>query len=122
MAVGAGYFAATRNGARVVDPRPFAVGSIAETFQKYKATGPILPAMGYSSEQIKDLETTINAATCDAVLIATPVDLERLIKIQKPCFKIRYELQEIGKPTLQELLAEKFGGLEQDQGNKAKSS
>ncbi len=110
MAYGAGYIAAKRFGAaEIVDPRPFAVGSIAATYQKYPRTGPILPAMGYGEAQVRDLEATINASDVDLVIIGTPIDLTRIIKINKPSQRVRYELQEIGKPTLEDILKKKFG-------------
>lgn len=110
MAYGAGWVAAKRFGAsEIVDPRPYAVGSIKATYQKYPNTGTILPAMGYGSDMIKDLETTINKSDVDMVISATPIDLTRIIKIKKPMQRVRYELQEIGKPTLEDLLKEKFG-------------
>jgi predicted GTPase len=110
MAYGAGWVAARRFGAKeIIDPRPYAVGSIAETFTKYPTTGNVLPAMGYGGAMMKDLEDTINAADADLVIIGTPIDLGRLLKLNKPSQRVRYELQEIGQPTLQELLAEKFG-------------
>ncbi len=110
MAYGAGYIAARRFGAaEIVDPRPFAVRSIAETYAKYPKTGPVLPAMGYGETQIRDLEATINASDADLVIIGTPIDLKRLIQINKPSQRVRYELQEIGQPTLEDLLLRKFG-------------
>ena len=110
MAYGAGYVAARRFGAlEIVDPRPFAVKSIAATYKKYPKTGPILPAMGYGQAQIKDLEETINRSAVDMVIIGTPIDLSRIIKIKIPSQRVRYELQEIGQPTLAELLKAKFG-------------
>ncbi|MGP8329788.1 MAG: cyclic 2,3-diphosphoglycerate synthase [Methanosarcinaceae archaeon] len=110
MKYGAGYVAARRFGAaEIVDPRPFAVGSIAETFEKYPDTGDILPAMGYGEAQTRDLEETINAADVDMVIIGTPIDLSRVLKIDKPHQRVRYELQEIGVPTLEDVLKEKFG-------------
>jgi predicted GTPase len=110
MAYGAGYVAARRFGAaEIVDPRPFAVKSIAATYEKYPTTGPILPAMGYGNAQIKELEETINASDVDMVIIGTPIDLNRIIKINKPSQRVRYELQEIGQPTLKDLLMKKFG-------------
>jgi predicted GTPase len=110
MAYGAGYVAARRFGAaEIVDPRPFAVKSIAATYQKYPKTGPILPAMGYGESQMKDLETTINNSDVDMVIVGTPIDLTRVIKIKKPYQRVRYELQEIGQPTLADLLKAKFG-------------
>jgi predicted GTPase len=110
MAYGAGYVAARRYGAgEIVDPRPFAVGSITATYEKYPSTGTILPAMGYGEAMMKDLETTINAADVDLVLSGTPIDLTRIIKINKPIQRVRYELQEIGEPTLESILKNKFG-------------
>jgi predicted GTPase len=110
MAYGAGFVAARRFGAKeIVDPRPFAVKSIAETFKKYPKTGPILPAMGYGEAQTRDLEATINASDVDLVIIGTPIDLTRVIKINKPSQRVRYELQEIGQPTLEDILKAKFG-------------
>ncbi len=110
MAYGAGFVAARRFGAtEIVDPRPFAVKTIAATYKKYPKTGPILPAMGYGEAQMKDLEATINASNVDLVIVGTPIDLGRLISMNKPSQRVRYELQEIGQPTLQELLARKFG-------------
>jgi predicted GTPase len=110
MAYGAGYIAARRFGAKeIVDPRPFAVRSIAATYAKYPKTGPILPAMGYGEAQTKDLEETINKSDVDLVIIGTPIDLSRVMKIKKPTQRVRYELQEIGQPTLQDLLMNKFG-------------
>ena len=109
MKYGAGWVAARRFGAaEIVDPRPFAVGSIAETYAKYPGTGPILPAMGYGDAMVADLEKTINQADVDMVISATPIDLTRIIKVNKPMQRVRYELQEIGTPTLQDLLAKKF--------------
>ena len=111
MAYGAGIVAAKRFGAaEIIDPRPYAVGSIVETFEKYPQTGPLLPAMGYSEKQIEELEETINATPCDMVIVATPIDLRRVLKhIAHPMDRVRYELQEIGQPTLEEVLAEAFG-------------
>ncbi len=109
MAYGAGYVAARRFGAaEIVDPRPYAVGSIAETYQKYPTTGPILPAMGYGAKQVQELEDTINATPCDLVIVATPIDLRRVVKINRPSQRVRYELQEIGRPTLEDLITAKF--------------
>ncbi len=110
MAYGAGYVAAQRFGAKeIVDPRPFAVKSIAETYKKYPKTGPILPAMGYGRQQMKDLEATIKKADVDMVIVGTPIDLTRVIKLDKPYQRVRYELQEIGQPTLEDILKKKFG-------------
>jgi len=110
MSYGAGWVAARRFGAaEIVDPRPFAVGSIKSTYQKYPTTGEVLPAMGYGETQIRELEQTINNADADLVLIATPIDLTRIININQPTQRVRYELQVIGQPTLEEILKEKFG-------------
>jgi predicted GTPase len=104
MAYGAGWVAARRLGAEIVDPRPYAVGSIADTYEKYPTTGEVLPAMGYGDEQVAELAETIAAADVDAVVIGTPIDLRRLIEIDKPSVRVRYELQEIGEPTLEDVL------------------
>jgi predicted GTPase len=110
MAYGAGYVAARRFGAaEIVDPRPFAIKSIAATYEKYPKTGPILPAMGYGEAQMRDLEATIEKADVDMVIVGTPIDLTRVIKINKPYQRVRYELQEIGQPTLADILMQKFG-------------
>lgn len=110
MAYGAGWVAAQRFGAsEIVDPRPFAVGTIAQTYAKYPTTGAVLPAMGYGDSQIRELEQTINRAAADIVLIGTPIDLGRILDLNKPAQRIRYELQEIGQPTLGEILEARFG-------------
>ena len=110
MKYGAGWVAAQRFGAgEIVDPRPFAVGSIHETYVKYPNTGTILPAMGYGDQMVKDLETTINKADVDLVISATPIDLTRIIKVNKPMQRVRYELEEIGQPNLEGILKAKFG-------------
>jgi predicted GTPase len=106
MAYGAGWVAARRWGAaEIVDPRPWAVGSIQATFEKYPTTGTVLPAMGYGVEQIGELAATIAATEADVVVVATPIDLRRLIDLDKPSVRVRYELQEIGTPTLDDVLA-----------------
>ena len=110
MAYGAGVVAAQQFGAaEIVDPHPYAVRTIADTYRKYPTTGAVLPAMGYGREQIADLEESINRTPVDMVLIATPIDLGRLVDIDKPSQRVRYELQEIGRPTLSDLLRERFG-------------
>ncbi|MBM3144961.1 MAG: GTPase [Chloroflexi bacterium] len=110
MAYGAGWVAARRFGAaEIVDPRPYAVGSIKATYAKYPTTGNVLPAMGYGDAQMRELEQTINNADADLVIIGTPIDLGHLLKINKPTQRVRYELQEIGQPTLEDILKEKFG-------------
>ncbi len=109
MKYGAGIVAARNYGAaEIVDPRPYTVGSITGTFKKYPDIGPLLPAMGYGDQQRQDLAATINATDADVVIIGTPIDLSRIIKIDKPAVRVRYELQEIGHPTLLELLEAKF--------------
>ncbi len=108
MSYGAGVVAARRYGAEeIVDPRPYVTRSIAETFQKYPHIGTVLPAMGYGEKQIRDLEETINTVDCDLVLIATPIDLGRLLKINKPFVRVRYELEELSRPGLAEAIAQR---------------
>ena len=105
MKYGAGALAAQRYGAKeIVDPRPWLVGTLKETFEKYPDIGPLLPAMGYGKNQMNDLQATINAADCDLVVVGTPIDLTRVIEINKPSIRVRYELQEIGYPTLESIL------------------
>lgn len=105
MSYGAGVLAATKYGAAaLVDARPFSVGSIKETLERYPHIHGLLPAMGYGPEQIRDLEATLFRADCDVVVIATPVDLARIIEIRQPTCRVTYELEEIGKPTLKEVL------------------
>jgi predicted GTPase len=105
MKFGAGTIAARNFGAsQIVDPRPWAVGSIAETFAKYPQTGVLLPAMGYGRRQMKDLEETINAVDCDSVVIGTPIDLRRVVNINKPSTRVQYALQELTRPGLDEIL------------------
>ncbi len=110
MKYGAGVVAAQRFGAAgIVDPRPFAYGTIAETYAKYPGTGTVLPAMGYGGQQVADLAKTIERTPCDLVLVATPIDLSRVIDIRRPYQRVRYELQEIGQPSLADILEAKFG-------------
>jgi len=105
MSYGAGIVAARKYAAKeIVDPRPYAVGSIKKVFEAYPHIGCLLPAMGYSPEQVNELKETIEAVDCDSVIIGTPIDLRRLLKISKPTVRIKYELQEIGKPDLEEIL------------------
>ncbi len=105
MKIGAGIVAAQKFGAsELVDPRPYTVRSITETFKKYPGIGMLLPAMGYGAEQVRDLETTINKVPCDVVVIGTPIDLNRIIKIKKPTVRVTYQLQEIGSPNLDEVI------------------
>jgi len=109
MKYGAGIMAAQKFGAKeIIDPRPYAVGSIAETYVKYPDIGILLPAMGYGKKQVQELEETINAADCDLVIIGTPIDLTRIIQINKKSIRVKYELQEIGRPNLEEVLNQKF--------------
>ena len=101
MRFGAGTVIARKCGAReIVDPRPYAVGSLAETFRMYPAIGRLLPAMGYGEQQVRDLEATIDRVACDVVVVGTPIDLGRIVKIRQPVVRARYELQEIGQPDL----------------------
>jgi len=105
MKFGAGIVAAKKFGAsEIIDPRPYTVGKLSETFDHYPEIGTLLPAMGYGDEQIKDLETSINNTKCQGVIIGTPIDLQRLIDIKHPNTRVSYDLQEIGKPTLDEIL------------------
>jgi predicted GTPase len=107
MKIGAGTVAAKKYGAsELVDPRPFTVGKLSETFKIYPNIGTLLPAMGYSKKQLKDLEETINRTDCDSVIIGTPIDLSRIIKIDKPKTRVYYDLQEIGDPNLQQVIEE----------------
>ena len=109
MQFGAGVVAAQKYGAReIIDPRPFAVGSIKDTYQKYPLIGTLLPAMGYGEKQIKELEKTINNSDAEIIIIGTPIDLSRVMKINKKYVRVKYELQEIGKPDLMELLQKHF--------------
>ena len=106
MKFGAGVVAAQRIGAaEIVDPRPYVVGKIGETFKKYPNIGILLPAMGYGDQQVKDLEATINATPCDAVVIGTPIDLRRICNIEKPSTRVTYDLEEIGDTCLEDVLS-----------------
>lgn len=105
MEYGAGTIAAQRFGAKeIIDPRPYTVDSITQTYRKYPEIGRLLPAMGYGEEQIRDLQETVNRMECEGVVIGTPIDLTRLLSFKVPVTRVRYELQEIGSPTLAELL------------------
>lgn len=107
MTYGAGVIAARQHGAaEIIDPRPYVVGEIAETFAHYPGIGALLPAMGYGRKQMDDLAATINAIDCDLVLIATPIDLRRIVEITKPSMRVGYELAEIGEPTMHQLLTD----------------
>ncbi len=110
MAFGAGWIAARRYGAKeIVDPRPYAQGTISETYKKYPNTGAVLPAMGYGNEQMEELEKTINSSDAEVVIIGTPIDLGQLLNLDKPYQNVRYELEEIGQPRLPEILEAQFG-------------
>lgn len=107
MKIGAAVVAAKKYGAaEIVDPRPFTTGKLTETFERYPNIGKLLPAMGYSDEQVKDLEQTIKRTDCDSVIIGTPIDLNRVVKIDKPFTRVFYDLEEIGHPKLDEVLAD----------------
>jgi predicted GTPase len=109
MPFGAGIIAAKmHNASEIIDPRPYAVGSIQETYKRYSHIGSVLPAMGYNREQIHDLELTIENADCDLVLFATPIHLTRILSINKPTLRVRYEYQDFGSPTLEEILLNKL--------------
>lgn len=110
MKYGAGVIAARQHGAaEIVDPRTYAVGEIATTFRAYPDTGALLPAMGYGDQQVKDLGATIEATPCDLVLVATPIDLRRVVEIRKPTLRVGYELAERGEPTLEQILTDFLG-------------
>jgi predicted GTPase len=109
MAYGAGTIAAKKSKAsEILDPRPYAVGSIKAAFKKYPHLGTLLPAMGYGKEQIRELQETINATPCDVVVIGTPIDLRRILNMDKPAVRVTYELQELGKPDLEDILENRF--------------
>ncbi len=113
MEYGAGVMAAMKFGAaELVDPREFAVGKLKETFEHYPEVGTLLPAMGYGGQQVKDLETTINKTECDLVIIATPIDLNRVCKIKHPTVQVAYELEEIGSPKMSEVVENFFNSCE----------
>jgi predicted GTPase len=113
MAYGAGFLAAGKFGAaRIIDPRPFAVGTLKEVFEHYPHIGRVLPAMGYTEDQIKDLAATINHTTADLVLFSTPIHLCRLLNCNKPTLRVRYEYQGYGEPTLEEVLKKRMGASE----------
>ena len=106
MKIGAGTVAALAAGAELVDPREHAVGKMAETYKKYPNIGVLLPAMGYSPEQVADLQTTINAVDCDYVVIGTPIDLRKVVDIEKPSVRVRYDLKVTSSPTLKDVLGD----------------
>jgi predicted GTPase len=109
MSFGAGAVAARAHGAiELVDPRPYAIGSIVDVFSRYGHIGHVLPAMGYSSEQVRELEQTINATPADAIVVATPVDLRNVMRVNKPIARVTYRLEELTMPTLGDLLSQRF--------------
>ncbi|MBW2299755.1 MAG: GTPase [Deltaproteobacteria bacterium] len=112
MPYGAGAIAARKYGAgELVDPHEYAVGTIREAYKQYPHIGPVLPAMGYSENQIRDLQDTINRAECDLVIFATPIHLTRIVSIARPAIRVRYEYQDHGRPLLEELLLDKLGPM-----------
>jgi predicted GTPase len=117
MKFGAGTVAAKKFGAReIIDPRPYCKGEIKKTFESYPGIGVLLPAMGYSDKQVKDLEETVNKVPCDTVIIGTPIDLTRIIKLAKPAVRVFYDLEEIGTPDLKTILMEFSSGLQRSKG------
>ena len=107
MKFGAGWLAARQNdAAEIVDPRPYAVGTIRQVYADYPETGPVLPAMGYGSRQMDDLAETILRTPADVVLIATPIDLRHVVDIDKPTLRVRYDVQDVGKPGLGNVIRE----------------
>ncbi|MFQ5892207.1 MAG: GTPase, partial [Candidatus Methanofastidiosia archaeon] len=111
MEFGAGTLAAKEFGAEIVDAEPYAVGSIKKTYEKYPHLKKILPAVGYSEKQIKELEKTINSVPCDMVVFGTPIDLRRILNINKKAVRVRYQLEEKGKPDLEEVISEFIEGI-----------
>jgi len=109
MAYGSGTVAARAHGAaEIVDPRPYATGKIKETLERYPKVGALLPALGYGNEQVADLEATIRRVPCDLVIVATPVDLTRIIRIERPMMRVRYSLKELGQPSLEGIMKERL--------------
>ncbi len=112
MTYGAGVIAARQHGAaELVDPRPYAVGSIKATLEKYPGLEPLVPAMGYGKEQMTELEQTIDATPADVVIIGTPIDLRRVITINKPALRVSYEIEEITRPNLEDVIFDRFRGI-----------
>jgi predicted GTPase len=112
MTYGAGVIAARQHGAaELVDPRPYAVGSIKATLEKYPGLEPLVPAMGYGKEQMTELEKTIDATPADVVIIGTPIDLRRVITINKPALRVSYEIEEITRPNLEDVIFDRFRGI-----------
>jgi predicted GTPase len=112
---GAGWLAARAAGATVVDPRPFAVGAIADAYRRFPHIGPVLPALGYGHEMIGELEETINRAAVDLVIVGTPIDLGRFLRLNKPALRARYEIEEVGGQRLAELLQARFAIASREQ-------
>jgi predicted GTPase len=108
MSFGAGTIAAKNLDAKIVDPRPYAIGSIKKAYKDYPHLGKVLPALGYSSKQLRELEKTINSTPCDIIILGTPSNLEKLLKLNKPTIHVKYELEEIGLPNLEEILSQTF--------------
>jgi predicted GTPase len=108
MSYGAGTIAAKNLGAEIVDPKPYAIGSIKKAYKQYPHLGKVLPALGYNPDQLEELEKTINSTPCDVVILGTPANLKRLLKLNKPTTQVNYELKEIGSPNLEEILSQKF--------------
>ncbi|MBL7170341.1 MAG: GTPase, partial [Candidatus Aenigmarchaeota archaeon] len=104
MKFGAGTIAAQRYNCKIIDPRPYAVGSIKQIFKKYKHLGNVLPAMGYNKKQKEELQRTINRCKCDVVVVGTPIDLRKILKINKPAVRIRYDLEQIGRYKLEKFI------------------
>jgi predicted GTPase len=108
MSFGAGTIAAKNLDAEIVDPRPYAIGSIEKAYKDYPHLGKVLPALGYNSDQLKELEKTINSTPCDIVILGTPANLAKLLKLNKPAVHAKYKLEEIGSPNLEEILSRHF--------------
>ena len=112
MTYGAGVIAAKQHGAaELVDPRPYAVGSIKATLRQYPGLEPLIPAMGYGKEQMSELGETIDKTPADVVVIGTPIDLRRVITINKPALRVSYEIEEIGRPNLEDIILDRFKGI-----------
>jgi predicted GTPase len=109
MGYGAGWLAARRFGAKIVDPRPYLEGELAQAFQRYSHLRDVLPALGYGGAQVAELESTVNRIDCDVVVIGTPIDLGRIIHIDRPHVRVTYELEEISQPDLAHILLERLG-------------
>jgi predicted GTPase len=112
MPFGAGVIAAEKYGAAtIVDPRPYATGTLKETYQAYPHLSHVIPAMGYSNAQVRDLERTLNAADCDLVIFATPIHLPRILSINKPTLRVMYQYQDHGEPTLEKILVDRLKAM-----------